>query len=115
MRRGVSSLLVLTLILSVTAWGCRSSVATKPELGKIGGVRSRPAARKPGASASQGVITCSEFASALRTGTYPFRTLIQSSSSIYPRSDNQSIRYLAVQPGTSSAITRSATERNSTR
>lgn len=90
MRRGVSSSLAFTLLLSVAAWGCRSGVAIKP------------AARKPGASASQGVITCSEFASALRTGTYPFRTLIQSSASTYTGTNGQSIHYLAVQPGTSS-------------
>jgi pimeloyl-ACP methyl ester carboxylesterase len=76
MRRGVvSSLAFFTLVLSVGTWGCRNGFA-----------------------ADQAVITCSEFASTLRHGAFPFRTLMQSSSATFTGTGSRSIRYLAVKP-----------------
>jgi pimeloyl-ACP methyl ester carboxylesterase len=76
MKKGVvSSLALLTLVLSVGTWGCREVFA-----------------------ADQAVITCSEFASTLRHGSYPFRSLMQSFSATFTGASSQSIRYLAVKP-----------------
>jgi len=108
MKRGAFSSVAFTLVLSVLAWGCRSGVAAKPQLGSGVGAKTKPMAQKPQkpqkptVSAGPGVITCSEFAAALQSGTYPFRTLMQSSSATYTGANLQSIRYLAVQPGTGS-------------
>jgi pimeloyl-ACP methyl ester carboxylesterase len=102
MKRGAFSSVAFILVLSVLTWGCRSGVAAKPQLGGVAGAKSKPVAQKPAVSAGQGVITCSEFAAALQSGTYPFRTLMQSSSATYTGANLESIRYLAVQPGTGS-------------
>jgi pimeloyl-ACP methyl ester carboxylesterase len=57
------------------------------------------------AASATGVITCSAFTSALRHGTDPFRTLVQTSSTLFTAANQQSIRYLAVKPSPGTAAT----------
>lgn len=55
------------------------------------------------AAPSAGVVTCAAFASTLRHGSDPFRTLMQTSSAISTAANQQSIRYLAVRPSAAAA------------
>jgi pimeloyl-ACP methyl ester carboxylesterase len=93
--------MAFTLVLSIAAWGARSGAAASSRLGGGGttGTDVATTAPRPAATAAKGVITCSQFAPALRRGTYPFRTLMQTYSAVYTGANQQSIRYLAVQPG----------------
>jgi pimeloyl-ACP methyl ester carboxylesterase len=56
-------------------------------------------------AAAAGVITCSAFASALRHGTNPFRSLAQTSSAVFTAANQQGIRYLAVKPSPGAGAT----------
>jgi hypothetical protein len=49
-------------------------------------------------AALPGVVSCATFASSLRRGTDPFRSLMQQSSGVFQGANSQSIRFLAVQP-----------------
>lgn len=101
MQRGASSSLAFTLALSFAAWGCGSGIAPKPHTTPASpDSQKTPAAHQPGTTETTGVVTCSAFAAALRTGTYPFRSLMQSSSSTYTGTNGLAVRFLAVQPGT---------------
>jgi pimeloyl-ACP methyl ester carboxylesterase len=105
MRKGVFSSVALTLVLSVASWSSRSGAAASAQPGAVAGTgteleASAPQPAAPAATAgAKGVITCSQFAPALRRGTYPFRTLMQTYSAEFTGANQQSIRYLAVQPG----------------
>ncbi len=101
MKKGAGwSSALFTLVLFIGSWGCRSGIAAQLQLGDSGasGPLSAVASAQPAVS-SPGVITCSQFASSLRRGTYPFRSLMQQFSATYTGANSLGIRYLAVQPG----------------
>ncbi len=92
MRCGASWSLAFVLFLSAFASACRTAAPPPPEVGNKRAV------------SSGGTVPCAVFAAALRTGDHPFRTLMRDSSSTYTNDSNgQTVRFLAVRPGTTSA------------
>lgn len=107
MTRGVgASSALFTLVLFIGSWGCRDGIAARLQLDDAGAPAAAPpsaiASAQP-AAAGAGVIGCSQFASSLRHGTFPFRGLMQQSSAIYTGPSGLGIRYLAVQPSQAAA------------
>jgi pimeloyl-ACP methyl ester carboxylesterase len=100
MKRGVgSSSALFTLVLFIGSWGCHSGIAAQLQLVDAGASVPTSTFSSAGPAATgEGVISCSQFSSSLRRGTFPFRSLMQQFSAIYTGANSLSIRYLAVQP-----------------